>query len=146
MNSLIRKEVIHIFRKIRVPTQDTSTNVEDVKRSFIFDYNTNTFKVTDGIVQETDRVQATKQWIELFIRTEKDKYKIYSTNFGTDLSDLVGYRLPRGYQVSEIMRRVNDGILNGCKSVQAVRNWKFNKDGFYFTVILTDGTEVTIGE
>lgn len=138
--------MIHIFRKIRVPTNDTVTKTEEVGRSFVFDYDSNTFKITSGTVQETDRVQATKQWIELFIRTEKDKYKIYSTNFGTDLSDLVGYRLPRGYQVSEIMRRVNDGILNGCKSVQAVRNWKFTKDGFYFTVIMTDGTEVVIGE
>lgn len=138
--------MIHIFRKIRVPTNDTVTKTEEVGRSFVFDYDSNTFKITDGTVKETDRVQATKQWIELFIRTEKDKYKIYSTNFGTDLSDLVGYRLPRGYQVSEIMRRVNDGILNGCKSVQAVRNWKFTKDGFYFTVIMTDGTEVVIGE
>lgn len=138
--------MIHIFRKIRVPTNDTVTKTEEVGRSFVFDYDSNTFKITDGTVRETDRVQATKQWIELFIRTEKDKYKIYSTNFGTDLSDLVGYRLPRGYQVSEIMRRVNDGILNGCKSVQAVRNWKFTKDGFYFTVIMTDGTEVAIGE
>lgn len=138
--------MIHIFRKIRIPTTDTVTKTEEVGRSLVFDYDTNTFLVADGIVQETDRVQATKQWIELFIRTEKDKYKIYSANFGTDLSDLVGYRLPRGYQVSEIMRRVNDGILNGCKSVQAVRNWKFTKDGFYFTVIMTDGTEVEIGE
>lgn len=138
--------MIHIFRKIRIPTTNTVTKTEEVGRSFVFDYDTNTFLVADGIVQETDRVQATKQWIELFIRTEKDKYKIYSANFGTDLSDLVGYRLPRGYQVSEIMRRVNDGILNGCKSVQAVRNWKFTKDGFYFTVIMTDGTEVKIGE
>lgn len=138
--------MIHIFRKIRIPTTDTVTKTEEVGRSLVFDYDTNTFLVADGIVQETDRVQATKQWIELFIRTEKDKYKIYSANFGTDLSDLVGYRLPRGYQVSEIMRRVNDGILNGCKSVQAVRNWKFTKDGFYFTVIMTDGTEVKIGE
>lgn len=138
--------MIHIFRKIRIPTTDAVTKTEEVGRSFVFDYDTNTFLVADGIVQETDRVQATKQWIELFIRTEKDKYKIYSANFGTDLSDLVGYRLPRGYQVSEIMRRVNDGILNGCKSVQAVRNWKFTKDGFYFTVIMTDGTEVKIGE
>lgn len=138
--------MIHIFRKIRVPTNDTVTKTEEVGRSFVFDYDSNTFKITDGTVKETDRVQATKQWIELFIRTEKDKYKIYSANFGTDLSDLVGYRLSRGYQVSEIMRRVNDGILNGCKSVQAVRNWKFTKDGFYFTVIMTDGTEVVIGE
>lgn len=138
--------MIPIFRKIRIPSNDTVTKTEEVGRSFVFDYDSNTFKITSGTVQETDRVQATKQWIELFIRTEKDKYKIYSSNFGTDLSDLVGYRLPRGYQVSEIMRRVNDGILNGCKSVQAVRNWKFTKDGFYFTVIMTDGTEVTIGE
>lgn len=138
--------MIHIFRKIRIPKNDTVTKTEEVGRSFVFDYDSNTFKITSGTVQETDRVQATKQWIELFIRTEKDKYKIYSANFGTDLSDLVGYRLPRGYQVSEIMRRVNDGILNGCKSVQAVRNWKFTKDGFYFTVIMTDGTEVMIGE
>lgn len=129
-----------------LPTRTAVEQTEVVKRSFKFDYTSNTFNVVDGIVQETDRVQAVRQWIELFIRTEKDKYRIYSSNFGTDLSDLVGYRLPRGYQVSEIMRRVNNGILQGCKSVQAVRDWRFDKYGFYFTVILTTGEVIGIGE
>ena len=127
-----------------LPTRTTPTEIEEVKRSFQFDYKSNKFNIVDGVVMETDTSQAVKQWIELFIRTEKDKYRIYSSNFGTDLSDLVGYRLPRGYQVSEIMRRVNDGILNGCKSVSAVRDWRFDKYGFYFTVVLTNGGEIEI--
>lgn len=105
-----------------------------------FDYETNTF-IPDT---ETDNVNDVKQWVELYIKVEKDKYKIYDENFGMDFSDIVGYRLPRSVQVSEIVRRLKRGIINGCDHVTDVRDFTFDKGKFTFTLITDLGEEVLL--
>ncbi len=123
---------------VETVTQDTNTG----ERSIMFDYKTNQFIMKNGNVQETSRVDAVRQWIELFIRVELNKYAIYSNNFGLDLRNLVGYRLPRSVQVSEIIRRLHEGIMNGCKHVTACQDFSFDKGHFTFTVITDLGEEV----
>lgn len=109
-------------------------------KSIKFNYDTNTFDV-DNFPSEVDQV---KQWIELLIKVEKDKYKIYDENFGMDFSDIVGYRLPRSVQVSEIIRRLKRTIINGCDHVTDVRDFTFDKGTFTFTVLTDLGNEVII--
>lgn len=133
-----------MFPKIEYTPPVKQEKNNSVGRSFVFDYKTNKFIVQGGIVKETDRITAIKQWIELFIRVELDKYKIYDSNFGTDFSNLVGYRLPRSYQVSQITKQINDGILNNCPNVVSVSGWKFDKGRFEFTVTTNLGEEVVI--
>ena len=105
-----------------------------------FDHETNTF-IPDA---ETDNVNDVKQWVELYIKVEKDKYKIYDENFGMDFSDIVGYRLPRSVQVSEIIRRLKRGIISGCDNVTDVRDFSFDKGKFTFTLITDLGEEVLL--
>lgn len=93
---------------------------------------------------ETDNVNDVKQWVELYIKVELNKYKIYDENFGMDFSDIVGYRLPRSVQVSEIIRRLKRGIINGCDNVTDVRDFKFDKGKFTFTLITDLGEEVLL--
>ncbi len=124
----------------QVLTEDT----ESGERSLLFDYETNSFVIKNGNVQEVSRIEQVKQWIELFIRVELNKYAIYSDNFGLDLSNLVGYRLPRSVQVSEIIRRLHDGIINGCKHVTACEDFSFDNGKFSFTVITDLGEEVKL--
>ena len=109
-------------------------------KSVKFNYNTNKFEV-DDLPTEVDQV---KQWVELLIKVEKDKYKIYDENFGMDFSDIVGYRLPRSVQVSEIIRRLKRTIINGCDHVTDVRDFTFNKGTFTFTLITDLGEEVIL--
>ena len=105
-----------------------------------FDFKTNSFEPNEF----TDEVTELKNWIELLIRTEKDKYKIYNENFGMDFSDIVGYRMPRSTQVSEIIRRLKRAIVNGAAHVDDVRDFQFDKGTFRFTVITDLGEEVII--
>lgn len=109
-------------------------------KSVKFNYDTNTFDV-DNLPDEVEQV---KQWVELLIKVEKDKYKIYDSNFGMDFSDIVGYRLPRSVQVSEIIRRLKRTILNGCDHVTDVRDFTFDKGTFTFTLITDLGEEVIL--
>lgn len=109
-------------------------------KSVKFNYDTNTFDV-DNLPDEVEQV---KQWVELLIKVEKDKYKIYDENFGMDFSDIVGYRLPRSVQVSEIIRRLKHTILNGCDHVTDVRDFTFDKGTFTFTLVTDLGEEVIL--
>lgn len=117
-----------------------------IGRSIKFDYDKKEFIVDEGKLVEPTKIDAIKQWIELYIRTEINKYAIYSDSFGIDTRGLLGYRLPRGYQVAEIMRRINEGILTKCPDVKSVGDWDFNKGTFSFKVTTNTGEEVVISE
>lgn len=129
-----------------VDDTNETTKVEMIGRSIKFNYQKKYFEVTDGRLIEPSKIDAIKQWIELFIRTEVGKYGVYNDEFGVNLKDLVSYRLPRGYQISEIMRRINVGILEQCPNVVRVSDWNFDKGTFSFTVKTNTGEEVTIYE
>lgn len=136
--------MIIIFPQISYDIEPVLQQEESGERSILFDYETNQFIVNNGNIKEASRVEAVKQWIELFIRVELNKYAIYSNNFGLDLSEIVGYRLPRSVQVSEIIRRLNDGIINGCKHVTQCKDFAFDKGKFTFTVVTDLGEEVNL--
>ena len=129
-----------------VDDTNETTKVEMIGRSIKFNYQKKCFEVTDGRLIEPSKIDAIKQWIGLFIRTEVGKYGVYNDEFGVNLKDLVSYRLPRGYQISEIMRRINVGILEQCPNVVRVSDWNFEKGTFSFTVKTNTGEEVTIYE
>ena len=126
--------------------QATSENADlgDIGQSLKFNYETQRFEILDGTNVVPSKIDAIKQWIELYIRTEPLKYAVYNDDFGVSLRDLLGYRLPRGYQVAEIIRRINTGILSGCPNVVSVSNWNCDKGNFSFTVKTDTGEEVVI--
>lgn len=109
-------------------------------KSVKFNYYNNTFDVDDS-PSEVDQV---KQWVQLLIVTEKDKYKIYDEHFGMSFDDLISYRLPRSVQVSEIIRRLKRTIINGCDHVTDVKDFKFDKGTFTFTLVTDLGEEVIL--
>lgn len=130
-----------IFPEVQAAeTLQEATNTGE--RSILFDYVTSSFVLNQGNIKEPTKLEALKQWIQLFVRTELNKYAIYSDTFGIDLSDLVGYRLPRSAQVSEIIRRLNEGITQKCKHVKKCEDFNFDNGTFSFTVITDMGEEV----
>lgn len=124
-------------------TQDTAVT-GTIGRSIKFDYDKKEFVILDGKPIEPSKIDSIKQWIELYIRTEINKYAVYTDGFGVDTRGLLGYRLPRGYQVAEIMRRINEGILTKCPDIKSVGEWDFSKGTFSFTVVTNTGEEVVI--
>lgn len=122
----------------------TDTGAETLGKSLLFDYNKKEFVFVDGTNVIPNDTDAIAQWIKLFILTELNKYAIYSDSFGLYLGDLVGYRLPRSYQVAEIERRLTEGILTKCPTVRSVQNWNFDAGHFSFTVKTDKGEELTI--
>ena len=133
---------------IQVNTVDDTQDITagTIGRSIKFDYDKKEFIVDEGKLVEPSKIDSIKQWIELYIRTEINKYAVYTDGFGVDTRGLLGYRLPRGYQVAEIMRRINEGILTKCPDVKSVSDWDFVKGTFSFKVTTNTGEEVVISE
>ena len=133
---------------IQVNTVDDTQDITagTIGRSIKFDYDKKAFIVDEGKLVEPSKIDSIKQWIELYIRTEIKKYAVYTDSFGIDTRGLLGYRLPRGYQVAEIMRRINEGILTKCPDVKSVSEWDFDKGTFSFKVTTNTGEEVVISE
>ena len=133
---------------IQVNTVDDTQDITagTIGRSIKFNYDKKEFIVDEGKLVEPSKIDSIKQWIELYIRTEINKYAIYTDSFGIDTRGLLGYRLPRGYQVAEIMRRINEGILTKCPDVRSVSDWDFDKGTFSFKVTTNTGEEVVISE
>lgn len=100
----------------------TSTAPESIGRSFIFNFKTGQFLVQDGQIKETTEIQALEQWIELCLRTYKDKFKVYdSTGFGCNIEDIVGNKLTPFY-ASELNREITESLLknNQIKNVTKI--------------------------
>ena len=133
---------------IQVNTVDDTQDITagTIGRSIKFDYDKKEFIVNEGKLVQPSKIDSIKQWIELYIRTEINKYAVYTDSFGIDTRGLLGYRLPRGYQVAEIMRRINEGILTKCPDVKSVSDWDFDKGTFSFKVTTNTGEEVVISE
>lgn len=125
-------------------TASKTAGQNKVGRSPRFNYKTKRFEFVDGKNVENTQILAIEQWIEFFIRTEVDKFAIYSSEFGVNLNKLIGYRLPRSFIVSEIKRRITEGILNKVPCIVSVDNWRFDKGTFYFTVTTNTGEEVRL--
>lgn len=64
----------------------------------------------------TDEQEAVLQAVYLILNVERYAFPIYSRNYGSELSDLIG--TPRDYAMSEIKRRITD-----------VDNWSFESNG-----------------
>lgn len=105
-----------------------------------FTYENNSFEPDKEITE----LEELKQWIQLLIITEKDKYKIYNSEFGMDFSDITSYRLPRSVQVSEIIRRLKRSIVQGADHVTDVKDFTFDKGTFTFTLVTDLGEDVIL--
>lgn len=127
-------------------TVEESTQTTELGMSLKFDYETERFILVDGTNVIPSKIDSIKQWIELFIRTELMKYGVYTEAFGIDTTGILGYRLPQGYRIAEIMRRTNEGILKLCPGVVSVTDWNFDMGHFEFTVTTDTGEEVRISE
>ncbi|MBY6844670.1 DUF2634 domain-containing protein [Clostridium botulinum] len=105
---------------------------EDVEVEEIIE-PTKTYKIKDNrIVGFIDNVEALKQAIALILNTERYEYLIYSWNYGSELSGLIGKQ--KDIAESEFKRRVREALSQDDR-INNVDNFIFNYD--------KDGVEVS---
>lgn len=122
-----------------------------VKTSLKFSFDENKFNVVDGNPITNADIEATKQWITLFFKTDINTVPIYKgKKFGTSARKLIGYKaLNNGFYESEVERETREG-LPLCPTIKQVTSFNMTKSGklliISVTVELYDGTLLTQDE
>ncbi len=124
----------------------TSAQLADV---FLYNWDKKEHELVDGTVKIIHDIEAIKQWIVLFIKTPRGKYRIYEgTYFGTSIRKLFGRkRLNNGYEESQVEREIKEG-LPLCPAIRRVSGFNMKKEGknllVYVQAELHDGTLVNV--
>lgn len=98
---------------IIVPANDY---IEPLGKTFVFDFEKGSHKVIDGRLVECTVTESISQWIEVVLRTELNKYKIYTEDetedFGLSIYKYIGQRdIPVIYIASELKREIEEQLL-----------------------------------
>lgn len=127
------------------------TKIQESKKigkTYQFEYQKKVHMIIDGKFIECTPIEAIEQWIEKVLRTEKNKYRIYTEDeteeFGISISQYVGMRnLPEGFIISELEREITEQ-LKTHSVIEEVKDFKAKREkrGFLisFKVKLTDKT------
>lgn len=137
-----------------VPSINNSTAVDStviLGKAFLCDYETGQLVIKDGKPVRATYTEAIKQWVELFLRTQLNKYKVYQdTGFGMlDLYNLRGHKVVNNaYLQAEIKRELKEN-LEKSKFIKKVDNVTFEFVGQRMIIKLTtflEGGEVVENE
>lgn len=127
--------------------ENKTTDISNIGKSFLFDFNKGDFVLQDGKLVKLEDVEALKMWIQKILRTEKFKFKVYEKDdkneYGITLQDLiVGYDYPVEFVEAEIKREVTEALLKHSM-IANLDNWNIEKNNpvlkVSFKVVLNDG-------
>lgn len=136
------------------PVFDESIDVKETiktkgKKEILFDFKAKKVVIVDGKTKEASEVEQVKQWIQLLLLTETNKYRVYDdTDFGmTDLYNLRGHSIfNTPFGVMELEREIKEKIQKKDE-VKEVKNIKsstgFNSLNIEVTVVLKSGETLT---
>lgn len=136
------------------PVFDESIDVKGVsktkgRKEILFDFKAKKVVIVDGKTKEASEVEQVKQWIQLLLLTETNKYRVYdNTGFGmTDLYNLRGHSIfNTPFGVMELEREIKEKIQKKDE-VKEVKNIKsstgFNSLNIEITVVLKSGETLT---
>ena len=134
-----------MFPEININIEQLDTpSTEKLGKVFLFDMNTRSHVIRDGKPVECTEVQAVKQWVELLLRTQLDKYQIYKgTYFGLSLDDVIGHKtnpliMIQAILEEEIKEKCNEHVL-----IRSITNFTLartnNGLNIGFKVVLKNG-------
>lgn len=69
---------------------ETTEKIMPLYKDIAWDYENNKPIVIDGVFKLVTGVEAIKGWIYRIIQTERYKHEIYSWNYGSEISTIVG--------------------------------------------------------
>lgn len=111
--------------------------------ALVFDWDENHFVMEDGSPVMVTKTEAAKEWINLVVRTRQGRYPIYAVDFGGDAMDIIGKKLPKGFNLSEFKRKMIESIKYN-PGIDDAEGFTYDGEYIRFTCLLADGTkEVT---
>lgn len=134
-----------MFPDITVNIEEITTPSNDkLGKVFLFDFKTGRHVIRDGKPVECTELQAVKQWVELLLKTQLDKYPIYEDSyFGLSTNDIIGVKSNPLVMVQAILE---EEIKEKCKNhvlIRAITNFSVERTNngvtIGFNVVLKNG-------
>ena len=91
-------------------------------------------KASNRIRGECNDWLAVRQAVEIILNVERYAFPIYSRNYGSELSDLIGK--PKDYAMSEIKRRITEALLQDDR-ITSLDGWEFETGRNWVTARFT---------
>ena len=126
------------------------TNALPIPKDIAIDFTTGEPIIRDNDFVIVEKDEAIKVWCYYALKTNKDRFIIYSPQYGSTLEDLIGNNYVDTYKY-ELEKRVSDCLLVSpyIKSVDKVESNFDSETGeltgdIYITTIYSEGVEVNV--
>lgn len=114
------------------PFEDEENEIQEesvyIPREYGIDFETGqlTGKVVEGL-------EAVKVWAWLALQTARERYYIYTTDYGQEYEDMIGRGYTNDYLKAELKRMTVD-CLTVNPFITGVENFEMSKDGDHVTL------------
>jgi hypothetical protein len=120
--------------------QDETTQTIAPSKTWAIDFENGTIS---GFIDDD---VAIKQFALKALMTERSKYAIYTEDYGTELSTLIGADVTAALLASEIPRMIEEALIYDDR-IDSVQDLTFTRDGdklyVSFRIVTINGNEIT---
>lgn len=99
-----------IFPFLSIPSEEPSTSLPEY-REWAYDFEAEKLKVTDGTMQLLSGKPALAVWVYKAIRTQLNRYPIYSPMFGSELEALLGQGSASVALLADAERMLREAVM-----------------------------------
>ncbi|EMJ4519809.1 DUF2634 domain-containing protein [Clostridioides difficile] len=120
-----------IFPFIGVPEDYILPKTEELPifREVAWDFEKDEPVLEKGDFKIIEKKEALKVWIYKCIKTNRYEHEIYSLEYGTELSELIGQKYTKGLTESEASRFIKEALLINPYILEVnVKSANFNRD------------------
>ena len=120
-----------IFPFIGVPEDYILHKTEELPifREVAWDFEKDEPILEKGDFKIIEKKEALKVWIYKCIKTNRYEHEIYSLEYGTELSELIGQKYTKGLTESEASRFIKEALLINPYILEVnVKSANFNRD------------------
>lgn len=90
----------------------TSQTKLPVPKEYLWDFNSDNFKLENGKPVKVEGLEAIKVWIYKTLKTPRFKHLGYSWNYGNELDNIIGgAKISQNALVSEVKRYLEESLL-----------------------------------
>lgn len=102
-----------IFPFIGVPADYISPKTEELKlfREVAWNFEKDEPIIENGDFKIVEGNEAIKVWVYKCIKTNRYEHEVYSWDYGTELSELIGQKYSKGLTESEASRYIKESLL-----------------------------------
>lgn len=118
-------------------TVETTTARDEAEMgvAFAFDWQEGRYLMEAGSPVEVTGNKAVHEWMQQVLRTKRERYAIYPTDFGAPAQDLIGQKYPKGFLLSELRRQLSESAAY-CPAIQGISQLDSELDTITGTVTL----------